>query len=423
MRFSALFLLPVGLLLAQAPPDAAGTARKAVELFFGDKTHDLFQMFSPDLQKALPEASLPKIAEPFKAMGAVSQIGTPEVRKAGAGQVASVPVTFSGQSIRVIMSINSAGQLVTFVPQAAEIAWQRPSYSKPDSFREQNVTVGEGEWALSGTLTLPTGNGPFPAVVLVHGSGPNDRDESVGGTKIFRDLAEGLASRGIAVLRYNKRTFQYRAKTGTIRDFTINQETVEDAVKAAALLRAQKEIDPRRIYVLGHDLGGYIAPRIAEEDEKLAGMIVLAGNVRPIEDQILEQSQAVGITGTKLEALKAQAARVKALEPADAGGPAVMGMPVSYLLDLKGYNPAEEAAKLTLKILVLQGERDFQVSMSDFALWKAAVGNRKNATLHSYPSLNHLFVAGEGKSTEAEYRKPGHVAPEVIDEVAKWITS
>ena len=96
-------------------------------------------------------------------------------------------------------------------------------------------------------------------------------------------------------------------------------------------------------------------------------------------------------------------------------------MPPVYWLDLKGYNPAEEVKKLSLRILILQGERDFQVTMKDFDMWKAALGGNKAVELHSYPALNHLFVAGEGKSAEAEYRKPGHVAPEVVEQIAKWI--
>jgi hypothetical protein len=115
------------------------------------------------------------------------------------------------------------------------------------------------------------------------------------------------------------------------------------------------------------------------------------------------------------------AKRVKSLEPVDADLPPILGMPVSYLLDLKGYDPAAEAKKLAIPMLILQGERDFQSTMKDFALWKAALGARKDVAFHSYPALNHFFVAGEGKSTDAEYRKPGHVAPEVIDEIAKWI--
>ena len=130
----------------------------------------------------------------------------------------------------------------------------------------------------------------------------------------------------------------------------------------------------------------------------------------------------MGIPAKQMEALKAQAVKVKALEHADADAPKLMGMPVPYLLDLKGYDPVTEAKKLTAPMLFLQGERDFQVTMKDLALWKAGLAGRKDITFKSYPALNHLFVAGEGKSTEAEYRKPGHVAPEVVDHIAKWMT-
>jgi dienelactone hydrolase len=303
-----------------------------------------------------------------------------------------------------------------------ETAWQRPAYSKPDSFREREVTVGDGQWKLPGTLTVPAGQGPFPGIVLVHGSGPNDRDETVGGTKVFKDLAEGLASRGVVVLRYEKRTRQYSAAMAGLGNFTVEQETEEDAIKAAALLRAQPEVNPKRVFVLGHSLGGYVAPRIAEQDGKLAGLVVLAANVRPMEDLIVEQAEYLGVTADNLKTAKAVAAKVKSLEPGDEDSPPVLGVPVAYWLDLKGYDPVALAKKLALPMLILQGERDFQVSMKDFALWKAAVGGSKGVTMRSYPALNHLFVAGEGKGTEAEYRKPGHVAPEVIDDIAKFVS-
>jgi hypothetical protein len=258
-------------------------------------------------------------------------------------------------------------------------------------------------------------------VVLVQGSGPNDRDETVAAVKVFKDLAEGLASRGIVVLRYEKRTKEYPRKMAGLAKMTVADETVDDAAKAAALLRTEAEVDPKRVYVLGHSLGGYVAPRIAEEDGKLAGLVILAGNVRPIEDLAIDQAESLGIKGAQLEDAKAMQAKVKKLDVGDEDLPGVMGEPASYWIDLRGYDPAAQAKRLGLPMLILQGERDFQVTMKDFALWKAAVGSGKGVAMKSFPSLNHLFVSGEGKSTTAEYGKPGHVAPEVIDEIAKFV--
>jgi hypothetical protein len=210
-----------------------------------------------------------------------------------------------------------------------------------------------------------------------------------------------------------------------VQNLTVLEETIDDAVLAAALLRSDAQVDAKRVFVLGHSLGGNLAPRIAEADGKLAGLVILAGNLTPLEDAIVEQSEYLGATPASLQLLRAEAAKVKKLEPGDEDAPPVtvgpVTAPVSYWVDLKAYDAAAAARKLAIPMLILQGERDYQVTMKDFAAWKSAVGSRKNVTLRSYPALNHLFIAGEGKSLPAEYTKAGHVAPEVIDDIAKFI--
>jgi len=420
-RFGILISFLAAVLLAQTSADPSVTARKALDLLLSAKYSDLNPLFTPEMQKAFPDAEMAKLGAQIRSFGAVGTIGAPAPQTVGANTIVVIPVAFASQPINFRFIINSHGLVAGMFMIPGSTPWQRPAYSQPGSFHERAVTLGNDEWKLNGTLTLPNGSGPFPAVVLVHGSGPADRDESVGAVKVFRDLAEGLASRGIAVLRYDKRTAIYGAKIKEMRDFTLNEETVDDAVRAAALLRTEKEIDPQHIYVLGHSLGGYAAPRIAEEDGKLAGIIFLAANARPIEDLMVDQAEYLNLPAKEIDGVKAAAKRIKTLEPGDADLPPILNMPISYLLDLKEYDPVAAAKKLNVRMLFLQGERDFQVTSKDLALWKAGLGSRKDVTIQTFPALNHLFVAGEGRSTEAEYRKPGHVAPEVVDAIAKWI--
>jgi dipeptidyl aminopeptidase/acylaminoacyl peptidase len=326
--------------------------------------------------------------------------------------IAVITVKFVSAAIDWRFTVNHDGRIAGLFFQPADAThsadWQRPAYSRPESFHEREVSIGEGtSWKLPATLTVPSNiGGAIPGVVLVHGSGPMDRDESVGANKPFRDLAEGLASRGIAVLRYEKRTKVYASRLSAMRDLTIQQETVEDAVKAAALLRTQPEISSSRVFVLGHSLGGYAAPRIAQQDSRLAGLILLAANVRPLEDLLQDQLRTMGLAGQDLEKAKAEVLRA---------------LPDSYTNDLKTYNPAVQAMQLTTPMLILQGERDYQVGMKDFDLWRAALTGRPNVQLRSFPALNHLFIAGQGRSTPAEYADPSHVDVEVIEQIAGWL--
>ena len=295
-------------------------------------------------------------------------------------------------------------------------------------FTSREVSVGADPWKLGGTLLLPQGKPPWAAVVLVHGPGPNDRDETVHATHIFRDLAEGLASRGIAVLRYDKRTKVYGQKMSEM-EFTTEQETVADVLSALTLLRSTPGIPATKVFLIAHSLGGYLAPRIAARDPKIRGIVFLAANARPVEDMALEQNTYVAnLRGepsaeakARLDSLRAEVQKVKKLAAGKANPPIVMGLPAAWLLDLKGYNAPAAAKKLTVPMLFLQGERDFQVTMTDFRLWSDGLRGNSAATFHSYPSLNHLFITGPNKSIPAEYRLGGNFEPEVTADIAAWL--
>jgi len=297
-----------------------------------------------------------------------------------------------------------------------------PAPTLPPGLSEAEIRVGQAPWILHGTFTMPGAKGPFPLVVLVHGSGPQDRDESIAACKPFRDLAWGLAQKGIAVLRYDKRTYAYRAESQALKTITVKEETLEDAAQAVALAKALPGVDPKRVFILGHSLGGYLLPRLAKAAPDCAGYISLAGSARPLEDLILEQIKRRGAPSIYMGKIEADIARIKALGPDSSPTEILLNAPASYWLDLKGFDPAQEAATISKPMLFLQGDKDSQVTLVDFELWKKTLGHRPQVKLTRYATLNHLFMTVEGTSTGAEYGKPGQrVAPEVIQDLAAWI--
>ncbi len=334
-------------------------------------------------------------------------------------------------AFRVSYSADEEIDSLFIQPAASDAPWEPPAYAHPAAFRERKVEVGTSP-ALPGTLTVPLLPGrlaPVPAVVLVHGSGPQDEDEAIAGTRPFKDLAWGLASRGIAVLRYTKRS--RIAPAGIVSQRDEVEHAVHDAL---ALLRQEPELDPSRLYVLGHSQGGYLAPRIAEQ-ESVRGLVLLAGPTIPLEDSLVNQltylaslDPANAAWPGRLVAARAFREQVRnpSLRAAEhlvfpIGG---VRLPASYFLDVRGYDPVATAARLSCRLLVLQGERDYQVTPAELDTWKRGLGAKTDATCTLYPGLNHLFVRGEGPPSPAEYARPGlHVDEQVVVDIATWITA
>jgi dienelactone hydrolase len=309
-----------------------------------------------------------------------------------------------------------------------------PPYAARDRFEERNITVRSGRWQLPGQVTIPRGKGPFPAVVLVQGSGPHDADETIGPNKPFRDLAWGLASRGVVVLRYTKRTLlMAQQETASVAGLTVESEVLEDARAALDLAARTSGVDSTRLFVIGHSLGGMLAPRLAQSSRKLAGIAILAGNVTPLEDLALEQVRWMADRDGNIDA--AEKATITAAEKAVAAihDPALrdtttvtfLGAPIpgSYWLDLRNYRPEQVAAALPMAVQVLQGDRDYQVGRRDFEAWKQALAGKRDAACKLYPGLNHLFMAVAGEPGPEQYATPGHVAEVVVGDLATWITA
>jgi dienelactone hydrolase len=404
------------------------------------------RLFDSNMAQAFSEAKLKETwLQLMDQAGAFQEIQGSQAVGRQDHRIVTVACQFEKAPMDIQVVFNSSSQIAGLNAQIAPTAlpYNPPAYVDTAAFHEVEVTVGSGDWALPGTLSMPAEGGgalpaaragALPALVLVHGSGPQDRDETIGPNRPFRDLAWGLASQGIAVLRYEKRT---KAHAGQITPemvarITVQEEVIDDALSAVRLLRQTPGIDPGRIYVLGHSLGATLAPRIGQQDPAIAGLIVMAGLTRPLEDTILDQyTHLYSLSGAmtdgqkaELEELKAKVARVKDANLSDEIPAKDLPLDIhpAYWLDLRGYQPAEVAKSLAMRILVLQAGRDYQVTTEgDFPAWQKALGEKSNATLKLYPKMSHLFIAGEGPSTPQAYLVEGHVDEQVIRDIAGWI--
>ena len=429
LAFAMLFPLPA---LAQDDnakrPDATTVASTLLDHLDAGAYAQAEAMFGTDMAAAVPVDKLQAVWESLPAQaGEARGRGEPSLESTTGAQLATIPLHYAKAELVAKVAVADDGRVVGFMIQPAPPP-PAPAVAAGADFRETDFAVGEGERALPGTLAMPNGDGPFPAVVLVHGSGPQDRDETIGANKPFLDIARGLAAQGIAVLRYEKRTHA-RPQDFAGHDFSVDDETTNDAVLAVEALRKTPGIDPARVFVLGHSQGGMMAPRIAAVSSHVAGLVLLAAPSRSLLDIVIEQNRRLAVLDdgktsdaerTAINALIEQV-RLTRDPKTDPAAKALLGQPVGYWRSFDAVDPVKEAEADDLPMLVLQGARDIQVVDADWQGWKAAFHDDPKVTFKLYDKLNHLGIAGEGEGSLAEYQTPGHVDAQLIDDTATWI--
>lgn len=413
-------------------------ADKFLNYLTQDNSDGMFSMFNEKVKSQLPLDQTKLLWTQISGMfGELKTRG--EIRTSDYNDfvMCSSVLTFQKGSLEAKITIDQDSLLAGFfiTPVADELNYQIPSYADTTKFVEIKFKFGADPYILDATLTLPKSEVATPVVILVHGSGPHDMDETIGPNKPFKDLAWGLASNQIATFRYTKRTKQYPEKMlENFENEDLYGESIDDAIYAINFLMANAgtyNIDNSKIYVLGHSLGGTVAPTIASKSSNLAGFISLAGMSRRIDKVLLEQyNYLFSIDGEiseeeqqKISELKSQI-KVMLSDDLNKSVPAdslPLNMPAKYWMTFKTIDPANQAKSLQMKILILQGGRDYQVTLDDYKIWQDALKNNSKAKFKFYENLNHLFQVGTGKSKPEEYYSPAHVDERVINDISIWI--
>jgi dienelactone hydrolase len=419
--------------------DAAEYGLTVVKMLQDGEFAALHERFAPGLRGLV---SVEQLGAAWSAglaqAGPVVDIGTPIVEAARPGATTvKIPVICRAGGFAVVLSTDAAAQLwgLQLLPLSKATPtppWTAPDYATPDTFAEQEITLGTGTLTVSGTLSMPRRPGPLPAVVFLAGSGPQDRDETLGAGKPLKDLAWGLATAGIATLRFDKVTHANPAAFLQTRDYTVLDEYFDHAIAAIRSARQHPDIDPARVFLAGHSLGATVAPRVAAAEPGVAGLILLAAGTQPLHHTLVRQLRYLaslrpgadvdadpGVQTAVRQAALIDSPAFSAATPAEQ---LPFGVPASYWLDLLSYDPVATAAQLDLPTLLLQGSRDYQVTVADdLPAWESGLADGTDVTLHIYEADNHSFFPGTGPSSPAEYEGLHHVDPLVVANLAAWI--
>ncbi len=428
MLLSILLVFP---LFAGESSNRKDVARQGAEALIKGEYEKAFNLFNAKMKQALPQDKLE-----MAVMQVRVQYGKFE-KIADEKEVSPETFDFSvkcRKGVRVFrISVDQELKIqgLFFLPDYSYARTAKVNYLDETRFAEENISCGKKK-PLPGTLCVPSKMASrFPVALLISGSGPSDRDETVGANKVFRDLAHGLAYYGIASLRYDKITRVYPIDDPV--NFTQKEEVIDPALEWIRLLKAHAKVDPSKIFFIGHSQGASLLPRLLSVTSGIRGAVLMAGNVTPVHELIYNQSVYLyGLEGKVspqnqkyLEMLKQNVDYINHpdFEPKASEIYSYRNISKAYLLDEIKNRPSQFVASLSLPLLVINGKRDYQVPVSEFEEWRKILQGCPDISFKLYDSLNHLFIEGRrpGLSTPQEYEIPGHVSEEVLKDISDWI--
>ena len=414
--------------------ESAQVAVKALDLARRGDFAAVLAMFAPGPQRRLTAEAIDAAWQTHvNRHGAVWSIEPSAVHSDSGMMVVTVVLRTPSAALEAVVSMDRRGRLLNLQVTPMAAPWAPPPYAAMDSFSEYEVALGDRPLAVGGTVSVPQASAPVPGVVLLSGGGPFNRDMTMGENRIGADLAWGLASRGIAVLRFDKPSHTHRQVVAKNPDFTPTDEYVPYAAAAVDQLRADPAIDASRIVIVGHSMGGSYAPRAAVARPEVAALVLLAAEAEPMNRAAVRVMNHLAALDSASPAMKEAAAAMAGLA-ANVDSPQLsrrtdpatlpFGYSGAYWLDVRDYDPVGTARQLGKPMLILQGGRDYQVTVDDdLALWRAGLDGREDVSIRVYDADDHLFFPGSGPSTPAGYEPRQHVDASVIADIADWITA
>jgi pimeloyl-ACP methyl ester carboxylesterase len=412
-----------------SPADLERRAREFAERFDAGESERAYELAATGFEEEVPAAQLRQVwDQQITSAGGIESFRSVEYRGENSGGLPTVVarVALADGELEFEYTFRD-GEIVGFFINPV-VEWTPPAYVEESAFSESELALAApGDCDLGATLALPGGGGDVPGVVLVHGSGDQDRDQTAGPNKTFRELAQGLASQGVAVLRYDQRTVACDVDRTAA---TLDDIVTDDAVTAVERLRSVEDVS--EVFVAGHSLGGRVAPRIADRADA-TGMVMLAPLAEPIHEAIVRQTRHVlALDGDlsdsdeqSLADTEALAERLRTLdiddgETIDLGGGA-RGRP--FWRTLQEYDHTGTAAGLDVPTLLVQGGRDYLVTVEDdLPIWREAIGDDPRTEIVVFEDLNHRFQSGEGPSRPQEWTQPENPVDErVVGRVAEFL--
>lgn len=437
MRFSwtLLLLLCFTSISAQLPGEAAERSKQLLQWLQEAKWTAASGLLSPELQQKVDSAQLEVIWQGLQlAQGELQKVGELVYRERNQQQFYYRQLDFIKSSVRLELQFNASWEITALrlQPLSDEQLYLPPPYDHPKKYQEFSMRVKHDSIVLPAILTLPEGCKACPVVVLLHDIGPQDKDHSIGPTKMFRDLAVGLAAAGIASLRYDKRTFRYGPELmADLRVLNIENEVMEDALAALQLLRTVSEIDTQRIHLLGLGFGGMLAGTIASRSPlSIRSIVAVGSSPRPLPDQLLDQyiqllSSELSYPNMQLavQQLERQTQLAKSMKlGSDISADSLpLQLPAPYWQHLQKFDAVAGYWQTNAALWFVRGGDDYQSQAIDLQQWEMRLLGRDKATFSTLTQLNHLLMPSLLVPLTNTYQKQNNVNEEAMVSISRWL--